>query len=110
MGSDKDAFTQRLDDVGWALFFVWIGVALLIDVGWGWGLLGVAAIILGQAVIRRTKKLAIDGLWVAVGIMFLAGGLWELFRVSWPLVPVLIIGCGLALLWSALRGRRAPGE
>jgi hypothetical protein len=29
----------------------------------------------------------------------------ELFGVPWPLAPILIIACGLALLWAALRSK-----
>lgn len=96
---------QKLDTLSWALFFIWIGVAVLVDVGWGWGSLGVAAIILGGAAIRRFKELPIEGFWIVVGVMFLVGGLWELFRVPWPLAPILIIGCGLAMLWGIYTGR-----
>ena len=103
MNSGKDSLAQKLDGIGWALFLIWIGVALLLDVSWGWGLLGVAAIILGGAAIRWFKKLPVEGFWVAVGVVLLAVGVWELFQVSWPLVPILISGCGLAVLWRTLR-------
>ncbi len=110
MNNEKDSFALKLDGISWALFLVWIGIALWADVGWGWGLLGVAAIILGGAVIRRIKKLPVEGFSVGIGIVFLAVGLWELFRVSWPLVPILVIGCGVAVLWRTLRGRGAQGN
>lgn len=42
-------FSRMLDSVGWALFLVWVGIAFLADIGWGWGLVGVAAIVLGEA-------------------------------------------------------------
>lgn len=38
---------RTLDAVGWGLFFIWIGIAILIDVGWGIGLIGVGVLILG---------------------------------------------------------------
>lgn len=44
---------RKLDAVGWGLFFVWIGVALLLEVGWGIGLLGVGIITLGGQAGRR---------------------------------------------------------
>jgi hypothetical protein len=34
-----------------------------------------------------------------------AGALLELFGVPWPLAPILIAACGLALLWAALRSK-----
>ncbi len=107
MDSATDTFSRQLDAASWGLFIIWIGVALLANVGWGWGLLGVAAIILGGAVFRRVKGLPIHGFWVAMGIVLLVCALWELFAVSWPLIPLVLIGFGLVVLFSAFRGRRA---
>ena len=90
MNNEREAFARQLDAASWGLFTIWIGIALLIDVGWGWGLLGVAAIILGGGVIRWFKGLPIQGFWVAIGLILLVCALWELFGVSWPLIPVLI--------------------
>lgn len=103
--TEQDELSKKFDAVGWALFFIWVGVAVLADVGWGWGLLGVAAIILGETVIRWNMSLNIEGFWVVVGLMFLAGGLWEMFQVPWPLAPILIIGCGLVVLWGVVSGK-----
>lgn len=103
--TDRDALSQKLDTIGWALFLIWIGIAFLADVDWGWGFVGVAAIILGEAAVRWNLGLNIGGFWIVIGLMFLAGGLWELFEVPWPLAPLLIIGCGLAVLWGALQDR-----
>ncbi len=99
-----DGFARQLDAVSWGLFFVWIGVAILLNVGWGWTLLGVAAIILGGAAFRSFKGLAIDGFWVAVGFVLLACSVWEFFAISWPMLPVLIIGFGVFMLLRAFRG------
>ena len=108
--SREDAgFARQLDTVSWGLFIIWIGTAILLDIGWNWGLLGVAAIILGGAAIRRFKKLPIQGFWVAVGFVLLACALWEFFAISWPLIPVLIIAFGLLVLMGAFRGPR-PGQ
>ena len=37
----KVGIAKTLESLGWALFFIWVGMALLLDVGWGVGLLGV---------------------------------------------------------------------
>ena len=33
--TDRINIAERLDAVGWGLFFLWIGVALMFDFGWG---------------------------------------------------------------------------
>jgi membrane protein implicated in regulation of membrane protease activity len=48
--------------------------------------------------LRREKT---DGFWVACGLVFLAGGMWELFGLTWPLASVLLILLGLSMLWNA---------
>jgi hypothetical protein len=102
---ESDALSQKLEAIGWGLFFVWMGIAFLLDVGWGWGMVGIATIILGEALIRRSQNLNVGGFWIIVGLMFLAGGVWELYQVPWPLAPILILGCGLAVLWGAVSGK-----
>ena len=72
---ERNALSQKLDAIGWGLFFIWMGIAFLLDVGWGWGLLGIAAIILGEALIRRNRNLKVEGFWIVVGFMFLVGGI-----------------------------------
>lgn len=99
------AVSRKIDAIGWGLFFVWIGVALLLDVGWGWGMLGIAGIILGEALVRKRMGLKVEGFWVVVGILFLAAGIWELADVPLPLAPFAIIAIGLAVLWGAFSGK-----
>ncbi len=106
--SREDAgFARQLDTLSWGLFIIWIGTAILLDIGWDWGLLGVAAIILSGAVIRWLKRLPIQGFWVAAGLVLLVCALWEFFAISWPVIPILIIGFGFVVLIGAFRG---PGS
>ena len=104
MANSGEGFARQLDAASWGLFFVWLGAAILLNVGWGWGPLGVAAIILGGAAIRSFKGLPVEGFWVAVGIVLLACAVWEFFAISWPMLPVLIIGFGVVMLLRAFRG------
>ena len=101
----KVELDRKLDAAGWGLFFVWMGIALLADVGWGIGLLGVGIITLAGQAARRYFGIAVDGFWVAVGILFLAGGIWELAKIQFSMVPFLLILAGAAVLASAFRGR-----
>ena len=55
-GSKSEGTTaRRIDGAGWGLFFLWVGVALLLDVGWGIGLLGVGILTLAMQVVRRAS-------------------------------------------------------
>jgi hypothetical protein len=90
--------TSRFDAVGWALFLIWVGIALLADVGLGIGLLGVAAITLGVQAARKSAGLPVEGFWVLVGIGFAVAGLWEWLDIELPLAPIVLIVIGVALL------------
>ena len=102
--TERRDLAQKLDAVGWGLFFIWIGIAFLADFGIGVGLLGVGIIVLGEQAVRKYFNLKLEGFWVVVGLCFLVGGLWELLAVELPLVPVLLIVAGLAILVSIFRG------
>lgn len=68
----------RIAAAAWTVALIWIGLALLLGVGLGVGLLGVGIIILGEQVARSDFNLKVQWFWVFVGLLFLAGGLWEL--------------------------------
>ena len=91
---------RKVDAIGWALFIIWVGIAWIANVGCGVGLLGVAAIILGMQAIRRLLGINVEFFWIVVGIGFGIGGLWEFFDVQTPLVPIVLIIAGVALLVS----------
>jgi hypothetical protein len=97
--------TSKFDAIGWALFFIWVGVAWVADVGWGIGLLGVAAITLGMQAVRKVSGVAIEGFWILVGIGFAIAGFWEFWEVQLPLAPFVLIAIGLALLLWTTRSR-----
>ena len=88
---------SRYDAAGWALFFVWVGIAWLADVGLGVGLLGVAAITLGMQGIRMLANVRVEGFWVLVGLGFAVAGLWQSLDIQLPLAPFVLIALGVAL-------------
>jgi len=97
---------RQLDSVAWAVFFIWVGIAMLADVPWGWFLLGVGALILTAEFARWQMDLKLSGFWIACGTVFLAGGLWILLDLPWPLAPILIILLGVVLLGKTVVGVR----
>lgn len=96
---------HRLDVFAWSFFFIWIGIALLSNLGWGIGLLGVGIIILGTQATRKYMALGFETFGVGCGLLFVLGGVWELLSVRISLVPVVCIAAGAALLLSALFGK-----
>ena len=102
--------SSRYDAAGWAMFFIWVGVAWLADVGLGIGLLGVAAITLGMQGLRRIRRVPVEVFWVLVRIGFAAAGLWHWLDIQKALAPFILIIAGVGLLvWKALPGSRHKG-
>jgi len=92
------------DTIGWALFFIWVGVAWLMGFGFGYGLLGVGILTLGMQAARWIFGVTVEGFWVVIGLAFFVGGFWELWNIQIPLVPIILIAVGLALLfWHVTR-------
>lgn len=107
-GTDRRIAHSRLSAAGWGLLFVWVGLALLLDVGWGYGLIGVGAIILGFEIAHMAiGAYRFDWFSTVCGLVFLLGGVWVLFSIQVGLVPILAIVAGIALLASAATSRRA---
>ena len=99
----KSRIARRLYAAGWGLFFIWVGMSLLMDLSWGVGLIGVSAIVLlGQAA-RRSFGLRLVSFWVVVGVLLFLGGIWELYGIDADLLPILLILAGGALMLSLFR-------
>lgn len=96
---------HKLDVFAWSFFFIWTGIALLSNLSWGIGLLGVGIIILGKQATRKYMALKFETFGVVCGVLFVLGGVWELLSVRISLVPVVCIAAGVALLLSALFGK-----
>jgi hypothetical protein len=100
--AQRSELTRKLDAIGWGLFFIWTGIAFFAHIGWGAGLLGVGIITLGVQAARKYFELKLEGFWVAVGFLFVVGGVWKLFNVQLGLLPILCIVAGVALFVSTL--------
>ena len=104
--ADTKGPAERIAAFGWGIFFLWIGIAYILKLDVGVGLLGVGVITLGGQIARKTSKLKLEGFWVLIGILFFLGGLWEVFKPNIPLVPILLIAAGLTLLISTTVRKR----
>lgn len=96
---------SRLDAVGWALFFIWVGIAWIANVGLGIGLLGIGLITLGMQFLRKITGVSVEIFWLVVGALFVLGGIWNLLAIEAPLVPFLFIVAGIALLIGVIRSK-----
>jgi len=101
---------DKLVGVKWGLFFIWLGLVLLLKLGAGLGLLGIGVIALGVQVSRKHVKLPLEWFWIIVGLLFTLVGFWDLFETTLPLVAVLLIVAGLTLLIFALQGKSLMRE
>jgi hypothetical protein len=107
---DRRITVHQLDAIWWGLFFVWAGIALLANLGWGIGILGVGILILGGQAARKYLSLTLETFWALVGALFVLGGVWELLNISVSLLPVVCIVVGVLLLVSALLGKPRDKE
>lgn len=101
----KHDAAARIAAGAWGSFFLWVGIAIMADVGTGWGLLGIGVITLSAQLARRLAGLSLEGFWVIIGGLFAIGGIWELIGATVALTPLLLIAVGLTLLVTALTGR-----
>lgn len=100
---DRHDTRSRFDAAGWALFFIWVGIAWLADISVGIGLLGVAAITLGMQGLRRFYNVPVEGFWIIVGIGFAIAGIWQWLNIQVSLAPFVLIAAGVALIiWRVL--------
>jgi hypothetical protein len=90
--------SNLLDVVGWALFFIWAGVAWLLEVSLGWGIIGTGILLLGLQLARVLLHMPVDVFWIIVAMALVIGGFWELWDVAIPLAPLILIALGIGLL------------
>ena len=111
-GARVRALNARMDAFGWGLFFIWAGIAVLADVGWSAGILGVGVIALGLQAARRYLELPLDLFGLGMGLAIVAWAAWDYFQprtrldVSSAVWPVLFIALGAVLVVRALRRGR----
>ncbi len=105
---------STIEAAGWGVFFIWVGIAIMANVGWGVGLLGAGAIALGGQVARSLFALRVDWWGVVIGACLVVAGLtrWLDIRLDqlplsrW-LVPGIFVVAGMAMLASIwVRGRK----
>jgi|GEM_PF-676899 len=89
---------RKLDAFGWGLFLIWLGIVLLAKAQTSVALLGIGIIMLGVQLARVVLKLRLEVFWFVAGLLFIVGALWQLGNARIPLVPILLIAAGVALV------------
>ncbi len=109
-GSPVEKTARQIGSVSWAVFFIWVGIAILANVPWSWFFIGVGILILLSQFARWQMNVDIEVFWLACAAVFLLAGLWTLLELPWPLGAILIILLGIGLLAKTLMDIRADSD
>lgn len=98
---------EMLDATGWALFFIWIGIASFATLGWGIAFAGVGSLLLIAQLVRRYYALPISGPGLVFGTIFVVAGILQVFDIqlertsiaNW-IIPAIFIATGIAIFVS----------
>lgn len=105
----KSSLNKRLEDIGWALFLIMIGVIWLLLIGRvpedAW-LIGAGAIMLGINGVRYFKGIEISGFTLILGTLALITGLSGIFALKLPFFAMLFILIGASILLKPLLPKR----
>lgn len=101
----NSTFARSIDAAGWALFFMWVGIALLAGFGWTVSLIGTAAIILFVQAVLFFRGERLDVFMAALGVVLLIGAIADVYGSIWTLFPALLIVVGIAMLADTFRRR-----
>lgn len=106
---EPPAFTRRLDEVGWALFFVSVGVFLLLphSAPFNAWLFAAGAILLGINAVRYMYGYRMHVGTSLLGLLALVAGVEDALHLQFQLFPIALIVAGLAILLKAFVGWRA---
>ena len=101
----KNNLDKRLEDIGWALFLIMIGVIWLMPVGRlpedAW-LIGAGVIMLGINGVRYLNGIKMSGFTLILGALALIAGLGGVFAVKLPFFAVLFILIGASIILKPL--------
>ena len=97
---------EKLGTVGWGLFFLWIGFALIMGFHLQISLIGIGVIILGMQLIRKYLKFKFETFWLIVGICLIIFNLVKIPQINIPIIPILLIVFGILFFISAFKKKQ----
>jgi hypothetical protein len=96
---------KKITTAGWGIFFIWLGLVFMFDLGIGAVLLGVGLISLGTQAARKYHGLESEGFWIVVAVVFIIVGSSALMGTRLPLIAILLIVMGGAFIVSAVKSK-----
>lgn len=108
--SDTDiaGTAKRLDQIGWGIFLLMIGVIWLVPgVPQGTWLIGTGVLLLALNAIRSNLGIQWSGVSVALGVLALLAGLGDFTGIKLPLFPICLVIVGATLILKPLVSQRA---
>jgi hypothetical protein len=106
--TDLASAAKRLDQIGWGIFLVMIGVIWLVPgVPQGTWLIGTGVLLLVLNAIRSRLGIPFGGVSVALGVLALAAGLGDFTGIKLPLFPICLVIIGATLILKPLVSQRA---
>lgn len=97
---------KNIEAISWGSFLIWIGIAIIADLGFPIGLLGVGVITLVAQILKKNSNYKVEMFWVIAGLLFVIGGIWGILKIDVPLIPILIIIAGIVILTSVIKGKK----
>lgn len=104
------AFDHRLNDVGWGLFLVLIGVVWLLPdgtVSTGAWLIATGVLLLGLNVFRRIRGIPAHRVGVLLGLLAVITGLAWLADAIAPILPAALVAVGAWIVVKPLLVRES---
>jgi hypothetical protein len=101
----KQGLDQKLQAVGWALFFIMLGGLWLVPKGtvpestW---LIGIGLILLGLNAVRYLSGLKMVWFTLVLGVVALLAGVAGIVGVALPIVPIILIIIGVSIIYDVL--------
>lgn len=109
---ERPAFTRRLDEFGWALFLLALGMSLLLPDNptpdlW---ILAAGVIVLGIEAVRFFAGYRLRLAAIVIGMVALAAGLQSVLGLTLALFPLALVAAGIAILLKPMFERINAGR
>jgi hypothetical protein len=107
------ATEKYIDAIGWSLFFLLIGLVLLVpqdNLYEGVGVIIFGFIILGVQIAKFIKKIKTSAIMIIIGLLALAFGVIALLGVEMPTTSIALIVIGFGILLNSILNRSRMKE